>query len=740
MTKRAKKTTTTTPKTQTTNVSKGRAKGAPRRELPEEAARAARAAPKARAGKGSRKGAGQDLSAIKGATEAPMPEQVAPELATLVDQAPQGAGWAYELKYDGYRVLTFLEGGSVRFVTRSGQDWTQALVALEDAARAIPVGSAILDGEVVVMGPDGTTDFQALQNALREGRNAKLAYYAFDLLYLDGFDIRGASLADRKTLLAAALQGAPPSIRYSDHLQGDGTEVYQKACRMALEGLVAKRLGAPYRGGRSRDWLKLKCGCRQEFVIGGYTEPSGSRTSLGAILVGVYNEKGELVFAGKVGTGFTSSSLREMGKRLKAIETSKSPFVNPPRMKGVHWVEPKLVGEVAFTAWTNGGHLRHPSFQGLREDKPARQIVREASKPAVKGATAPAAPAAPSEPAKQAAKKVVSAPVAPAKTPAPNTNTNTNTNTNINTNTKNAKPGELVVAGIRISSPDKVLYPEQSITKRDLALYYEQIAEHMLPHVADRPLTLVRCPEGRGKPCFFQKHTSKGRPDAMKTIDIVERDGPETYLYIDSPQGLLSLVQMGVLEIHVWGSRVDMVEQPDLIVMDLDPAPELEWEAVVAGAKEVRDKLKDLGLVSFVKTTGGKGLHVVVPISRGRADWDEVKAFTRAIAVSMAGESPTRYTATITKAKRTNKIFIDYLRNGRGATAITSFSARARPGAPVSTPIAWEDLDSSLRPTDLTITTVPRFLAERKRDPWADLASVRQSITAEMKRKVGLIR
>jgi bifunctional non-homologous end joining protein LigD len=732
VTKRAKKT-------------KVRAKGAPRRELPEETTKAARTAPKAKAGKGTTR----DLAAIKGASAAPMPEEVAPELATLVEQAPQGPGWAYELKYDGYRVLTFLEGGAVRFVTRSGQDWTDALVALEDAARAIPVKSAILDGEVVVMGPDGTTDFQALQNALREGKKAKLAYYAFDLLYLDGFDIRGASLADRKTLLAAILNDAPAAVRYSDHLQGDGSEVYQKACSMALEGLVAKRLGAPYRGGRSRDWLKLKCGCRQEFVIGGYTEPSGSRTSLGAILVGVYGENGELVFSGKVGTGFSTSSLREIGKGLKAIETSKSPFVNPPRMKGVHWVEPKLVAEVAFTAWTNGGNLRHPSFQGLREDKPARQIVREASKPTVKGALAAAAP---SEPAKQAAKKV-----APARATT-NTDTDTAKNTNINKNTKDSvaalapapakapaarggrAAGDLTVAGIRVSSPDKVLYPEQSITKRDLALYYEQIAEHMLPHVANRPLTLVRCPEGRGKPCFFQKHTSKGRPEAMKTIDVVERDGPDTYLYIDSVQGLISLVQMGALEIHVWGSQIDMIEQPDRLVIDLDPAPELTWEAVVAGAKEVREKLRDLGLVSFVKTTGGKGLHVVAPITRGRADWEEVKAFTRAIAVSMAGESPTRYTATITKAKRTNKIFIDYLRNGRGATAITTFSARARPGAPVSTPISWEELDTPLRPTDFTIMTVPRFLAERKRDPWEELASVKQFITDEMKRKVGLIR
>jgi bifunctional non-homologous end joining protein LigD len=724
VTKRAKKT-------------KARAKRAPRRELPEEATRAkpkAKSAPK----KAPRKSAApkQDLAAIKGAREAPMPATVEPELATLVDRAPPGPGWAYELKYDGYRVLTFLEGGAVRFVTRSGQDWTQALVALEDAARAIPVKSAILDGEVVVVGPDGTTDFQALQNALREGRNAKLAYYAFDLLYLDGFDVRGAPLADRKTLLGAVLQGAPPSIRFSDHLQGNGSEVYQKACSMALEGLVAKRLEAPYRGGRSRDWLKLKCGCRQEFVIGGYTEPSGSRTSLGAILVGVYGEDGQLVFAGKVGTGFTTSSLREIGDRLKAIETSKSPFVNPPRMKGVHWVSPKLVAEVAFTAWTRGGHLRHPSFQGLRADKPAQQIVREAAKPAVKAASGPVI--GPSEPAKKAAAKAapaIAAPKADIKPPVPAPASKATAPPRVG-----RAAGDLVVAGIRISNPDKVLYPEQNLTKRDLALYYEQIADHMLPHVANRPLTLVRCPEGRGKPCFFQKHTSKGRPEAMKAIDIVERDGPETYLYIDSVAGLISLVQMGVLEIHVWGSRVDMLEQPDRIVMDLDPAPELGWEAVVAGAKEVREKLRDLGLESFVKTTGGKGLHVVVPITRGRADWDEVKAFTRAIAVSMAAEAPTRYTATITKAKRTNKIFIDYLRNGRGATAITTFSARARPGAPVSVPLAWEELDSPIRPIDLTISTAPRFLAERARDPWEGIASVRQSITAEMKRKVGLIR
>lgn len=629
---------------------------------------------------------------MKGARAAPMPDRVTPELATLVDRAPAGPGWAYELKYDGYRVLTFLSEGQVRFVTRSGQDWTSTLVALREAAGAIAAESAILDGEVVVMAPDGTTDFQALQNALREGKKANLSYYAFDLLYLDGFDLRGAPLSDRKTLLAALLKGAPASIRYGDHLQGDGPEIYDKACSMALEGLVAKRLGAPYRGGRSRDWLKLKCGCRQEFVIGGFTEPSGSRTTLGALLVGVYNDGGDLVYAGKVGTGFTNSSLKEIGARLKAIETPRSPFNDAsfPRTKGVHWVSPTLVAEVAFTGWTRGGHLRHPSFQGLRDDKPARQIGRESAKPSVKGAP--------------------------------------------------ARENELIVAGVRVSSPDKVLYPEQGITKRDLALYYEQIAEHMLPHVAGRPLTLVRCPEGRGKPCFFQKHTSKGRPEAMKTIEIAERDGPDTYLYIDSAAGLTSLVQMGVLEIHVWGSRVDKVEQPDLLVLDLDPAPELAWPDVVRGAKEVRERLLELGLQSAVRTTGGKGLHVVVPIARGRADWDEAKAFTKAVAVAMAADSPSRYTATITKAKRTNKIFIDYLRNGRGATAITTFSARARPGAPVSTPLSWDELDSSIRPADLTIATVPRFIAERKRDPWADLVSVRQFITAEMKRKVGLHR
>lgn len=688
------------------------------RAAPSAASRAPRARGGAR-GAASASSAKRDLGAIKGAHEAPLPEDIAPQLATLVERAPGEPGWVYELKFDGYRVLTWIDGGAATFVTRSGQDWSDRMVALKDPVEALPVKSAVLDGEVVVVGPGGTTDFQALQNALREGRDAKLVYYVFDLLYLDGYDLRGARLSDRKELLASLIKGAHPSIRYSEHLEADGAEAYAKACSMALEGLVAKRASSVYRGGRGRDWLKLKCGCRQEFVVGGYTEPSGSRTHLGAILVGVHDPDRGFLYSGKVGTGFDSATLRLMAEKLRAIEVDTSPFKNPPKMRGVHWVAPKLVAEVEFTAWTRGGNLRHPSFMGLREDKPAAQIVREASQPGVKG-QAPRVVVREAAPTEEKGE----APVASKRAAV-----------------KPEVKGDDTIAGVRLSSPDKVLYPEQGITKRELALYYEAVADHILPHVADRPLTLVRCPEGRGKPCFFQKHTSatsKGPPLGLKPVEIVEKDGPDTYLYLDSTEGLISLVQMGVLEIHVWGSRIDRIEQPDRLVFDLDPAPELAWSAVVRGAKAVRERLRGMGLESFVKTTGGKGLHVVVPIVRGRADWDQVKAFTKAVAVSMAGDFPSLYTAVLTKAKRTNKIFIDYLRNGRGATAVTTFSVRARPGATVSTPVSWEELDKGIRPDEFTVRTVPQRLASLRKDPWEELASMRQSITANMKRGVGL--
>ena len=678
-----------------------------------------------------RAASGPDPARIEGARQAPLPRTPEPQLATLVDRAPVGPGWVYELKYDGYRVLASIEDGEARFVTRNGKDWSRKFVALKDAVESLPLKSAVLDGEVAVLRSDGTTDFQALQNALRQGNQAKLVYFVFDLLYLDGQDLRGARLGDRKAALAQVLAAAPAAIRYSDHLEGDGTEVRERACKLALEGVIAKRIGGKYHAGRAHDWLKLKCQHRQELVIGGYTDPSGSRAGFGALLIGVHDAKGQLMFSGKTGTGFTAATLRDLHEKLQSLETPRSPFVSPPRMRGVHWVEPKLVAEVQFTGWTQDGRLRHPSFLGLREDRKAVGIVREVPQrldaedesgegEAMAGRKAGASNGA-SGGKKQAAKAAAPG-GAKSKGAA----------------ARSAPGKDDGIAGVRLSHPDKVLYPEDGHTKRDLAHYYEAVADHILPHVADRPMTLVRCPEGLGKPSFFQKHASQGLHEAVRPVPITDKGGPDTYMAIDSLAGLIAFVQMGALELHVWGSRTDRLEQPDRLVFDLDPAPELSWVAVMDGARAVRAWLEDLGLVSYVKTTGGKGLHVVVPITRGRADWDEAKAFTKAVATAMATENPTLYTAIITKARRTNKIFIDYLRNGRGATAVAAFSSRARPGATVSTPLHWDELDAKLDPGELTITTVPRRLARLRKDAWEGFSSVRQSITAEMKRRVGM--
>src|SRR6185369_506920 len=518
------------------------------------------------------------------------------------------------------------------------------------AAAALPVSSALLDGEVVVLKPDGTSSFQALQNALTESRDRDLLYYVFDLLYLDGQDLRPAPLTARKEALAGLVsKGFPqdrPVIRLSDHVQGQGEGFYQQACRHGLEGIVSKRADAPYRSGRGKDWLKVKCLKRQEFIIAGYTDPEGARSGFGALLLAV-NDGDDLIFTGRVGTGFDTSTLDSLRERLEKLERKTPPVKNPPRgaqARGVHWVKPELVAEIAFTEWTDDGALRHPTFQGLREDKPAADVVREE----------PETPQTMKTPKTKTAKKTASD----------------------------------EFAGVRLTHPDRVLFAEQGITKRDLAAYYERIADWILPHIADRPLTLVRCPEGKMKQCFYQKHVTVQFPESVHRVEIEEDSKTVSYGAIDSPQGLLSLVQMGVLEFHIWGAHVDDVEKPDYVVFALDPDEGLPWKRVTEGATTLRTALDHLGLKSFLKTTGGKGLHVCVPLVR-KTGWDEVKAFTKAVAEVVAAHDPQSYTTKLPKASRKGKIFIDYLRNGRGATSIGAYSTRARAGAPVSTPLFW---------------------------------------------------
>jgi bifunctional non-homologous end joining protein LigD len=684
---------------------------------------------------------GIDPSGITGARKAAMPSGIEPELATLVDEVPRGEEWIHEIKYDGYRALCEIRDGEARLITRHGKDWTDRFAPVAREAERLPVRQAILDGEVVVLEPDGTTSFQALQNALSENRDRDLVYFAFDLLYLDGYDLRKAPLLARKEALTELLAGRKGAVRLGDHIAGGGEEFYRHACEFALEGIVSKRAGLPYRSGRGKDWLKVKCLKRQEFVIVGFTDPERSRVGLGALLLAV-NEGGELVFAGKVGTGFNSQTLRDLRAKLDKLEIDKPAFKNAPRgaeARRSHWVKPKLVGEVAFTEWTREGILRHPTFQGLREDKKPEEVVREEPQEPPPEAspeekTAEAKPARAAKTAKKSAAPKKAAAKAPRARKGPKPAVQPEPEEEPVTPQGRSKK-EVEIAGVRFTNLDKVLYPEQDVTKRDLAHYYVRVADWILPYLADRPLTLVRCPEGRAKQCFYQKHISEHVPPAVRRVEVA--GDPEPYGAVSNLEGLLSLVQMGVLEFHIWGSHRDKIEQPDYVVFDLDPDEGLDWERVVEAALAMRAFLGELGLETFLKTTGGKGLHVCIPLQR-RDDWDEVKAFTKAVTEAMVAAAPTRYTSKLPKASRKGKIFIDYLRNGRGATSICAYSTRARANAPVSVPLFWEELETDVRGNTYTVRNLAERLESLPSDPWEGFTKVKQSITAAMKRAVGM--
>lgn len=601
---------------------------------------------------------------------------------------------------------------------------------------------SLLDGEVVAPAADGTSSFGLLQQALgRHGGDRRLVYYLFDLLHLDGSDLRRVPLVDRKRLLRSlvAEPGADDGslLRFSDHVVGHGEAFLSRACRHPVEGVVSKRAASAYVEARSRDWRKVKCGDRQESVVGGFTGPSGSRTGFGALLLGVFPPPAaggadpELVYTGRVGTGFDQATLEALRDRLDALEVTESPFDDPRRAaggrgaksRGVHWVRPELVAEVGFTEWTEDGVLRHPSFLGLREDKDAADVVREPA-----GGTAD--DAEPDEAAAETRKEATMArKVSRAAT------RDTPRGTGRRGGGRRGEGGPTEVAGVRLTSPDRVVYPDQGATKRDLARYYETVAEHILPHLAGRPLSLVRCPKGREGQCFYQKHVDESFPDAVARIAVEEKDGTEVYGMVETVEGLVAMVQMGVLELHTWGARHDRIERPDRLVFDLDPDEGLAWERVTEAAVEVRNLLAGLGLESFVKTTGGKGLHVVLPIER-RIGWDDLKAFARGVAETMVRDAPDRYTDNMSKAKRKGKVFIDYLRNGRGATFIASYSTRARPGATVSVPVRWNEL-GRVRPDGYDVATLPRRLASLKSDPWEGFDRIRQAVTAKMRRAVG---
>jgi bifunctional non-homologous end joining protein LigD len=670
-----------------------------------------------------------------GARKAAMPKEILPELATLVEDVPAGDEWLHEIKFDGYRMLAFVDRGRARMLTRKANDWTDRFSGLVEPLRALPARQAVLDGEVVIVAPNGTTSFQLLQNVLNNGRQGELVYYAFDLLYLDGHDLRAVPLLERKEALRALLGGNVDEgpVRFSDHVVGNGAVFHQHACRMGLEGIIAKRCDSRYLAKRTKDWLKVKCQRRQEFVIGGWTDPKGSRSAFGSLLLGFYRG-GELVHAGRVGTGFDEARLADVHRRLKKLQTGRSPFADYGQKrapKDVHWVKPQLVCEVAFTEFTDEGVVRHPVFHGLREDKSAREVVREDEQALPAGVEADdPSPAPPTD---------VSAERKPEYERPLRSRGELETPPSTRSRSSARKTPTAEVAGVRITNPAKVLYPDVGVTKLELARYYEAVGDDwMLPYCAGRPLTLVRCPEGAGKPCFYQKHADENFPKAVGRIPIDENTGEkDVYTYVDSVAGLVSMVQMGVLELHVWGSRRDNPERADLFIIDLDPATDVPWERVVASTFFVREQLGGLGLESWVKTTGGKGLHVVVPIAR-RSSWDEVKEFTHQFVRSVSGKAPGQFVTVSTMAKRKGKIFLDYLRNARGATAISAYSIRAKRGATISVPLAWEELSPKTDPERFTPAGVIERLKKLKRDPWEDFYKSKQAITKGMKQSIGM--
>lgn len=657
------------------------------------------------------------LAKLDEAKKKGLPRKFKPQLATLVAQAPVGAEWLHELKFDGYRVLARIASGKVRLITRNGHDWTHRFPTIAAAVGELPIKSGMIDGEIVALNDEGISNFQRLQNQLRRGDDRSLAYYAFDLPFAQGYDLTAVPLVERKRVLQNFLGAASDGVvRFSEHIAGSGDQVWRQACGGGLEGIVCKRADGRYLSGRGPSWVKVKCTRRQEFVIGGFSKPEGSRTGFGALLLGYYDHD-RFIYAGRVGTGFTQQSLRDVHAELTKRKRKTPPYDEPPTgadARGVTWVTPELVAEVEFTEWTDDGLLRHPSFQGLREDKPPKSIVREEPARATGNKRKP-------NRSEQNGHAPRSAKRAAQKKSAPSAE---------------SSDAECIVAGVTVTHPDRVVFPAADITKLALAQYYAQIADSILPHISGRPLTLVRCPAGQAGKCFYQKHLTDSMPESVHGVKIKEKDGVDEYVVVDDLAGLISLVQLGVLEFHPWPAREDNVERPDRLVFDLDPDEKVSWPSVRQAAQEVRDCLEMLGLQSFLRTSGGKGLHVVVPIDR-RSDWDEVKEFTRGVAELMMRTAPDRYVANMSKAKRRGKIYVDYLRNQRGATAVASYSTRARAGAPVATPLTWDELPKVKRADYYTVANVPERLRRLRKDPWEGFWRARQSITAKAMAQIG---
>ncbi|WP_404436042.1 DNA ligase D [Stutzerimonas chloritidismutans] len=634
-----------------------------------------------------------EKATLSGAKPAPLPDSIKPQLATLVESVPDG-DWRYEVKFDGYRIMARIESGKVQFFTRNGHDWTAKMPQQAEALAALGLESAWLDGEVVVPNEEGTPDFQALQNAFEVGRSGSIVYYLFDLPYLNGMDLREVPLEERRAALSQVLETNDNDLlRFSADFSEEPESMLESACQMKLEGLIGKRAGSTYVSKRSSSWVKIKCKNRQEFVIVGFTDPKGARSGFGALLLGLHNDKGELHYAGKVGTGFNQVTLKSLHAELKKLKADQSPLAKAPPaadVRGAHWLKPELMCEVAYAEMTRQGVIRHSVFHGLRSDKPAQAITHERPVKAAKASRASASSAANS------------------------------------------------AGKIKISNPERIIDTSIGATKMELARFYAEVAPWALPHLRHRPLALVRAPEGIDGELFFQKHTEKLSIPHITQLDTALFPKHAALMTIDSVEALVSAAQMGTIELHTWNAVAPVLDHPDRFVLDLDPDPALPWKRMIEATQLTQTLLDEIGLQSFLKTSGGKGLHILVPLEPVHS-WTEVKAFSQAIAQYMAKLLPQHFSAVSGPKNRIGKIFIDYLRNSQGASTVAAYSVRAREGLGVSVPIHRDELADLKGANIWTIRNlIPRLEEQGDDDPWAGIDETAQTITADMRERLGM--
>ena len=669
------------------------------------------------------------LNTLEDLPREPQPEFIQPQLAQETEAPPEGPGWLHELKLDGYRMQARKSPRGVQMLTRSGLDWTYRVPAIADAVAQLPIAAATLDGEVVVLGPDGNTNFADLQASFQNNEQHPLTFFAFDLLHLEGRNTRTLPLRQRKALLAQVLpkpdDTADPIVRIAEHLETSGRLMFEEACRFHAEGIISKRAEEPYQTGRRASWLKSKCLHEQEFVIGGFILSAEGPDRIGSLLLGYYvppdagtKDAGKLIYAGRTGTGFTQKQRRDLRAQLAPLETKTPPYaILPAEARRDHpvFVRPELVAQVRFATWTSEDLVRQAAFLGLREDKAPGEVFREAPtkppQPKINYAKASAS----SDPERETGMRVESPATASRATH------------------KTHPPAQ---TPIRLTHPKKILDPESQLSKQQLADYYWAVATRMLPHIADRPLSLVRCPDGAGKPCFYQKHVNSMLPPGIGSVMVADKKGgpPEPYITLKTPEALAGLAQLGVLEVHPWGSRNDSLECPDRLIFDLDPDEALPWSIIATAAHEVRTRLQKLGLESFLKTTGGKGLHIVAPITPVH-EFALVKDLAHRFVSAMERANPRLYLTKMTKAARVGKIYLDYLRNERGATAVAPFSPRARPGVQASVPLDWKELETPTRPS-FPVAEFADWQSRLRRDPWKNMATLTQGLDPDRLRSL----